>query len=468
MRDLLLLAFTAFASLNALVRPPVGILVFIAMSILGLHAYAWGVARTFPHSLAVGLATIVGFLLWSEPKRFPREREAHLMLALWALFAVSTWFALKPDLAFDRLIFVSKLLLMTFLATVILNTPDRLHVLVRVVALSLGFIAVKAGLFVLATGFQQKSYGPEDTYLFQENALGIALSANLPLLVYLFRVERKRWLRLTALAMSLLSYPAVVATFSRGAWLSLGAVSVLLVLGSRRRLLIIGLTLTLAIGAVVWQGPLLSDRVAARWGEFVNYQEDGSVQSRFWNWEFCRRVGLARPLGGGFEFYSTEAYLQYYPEFVTRWPGKVWVCHSMWLELLAEHGILGFSLWIGLIASCLLSLRRLSREARGQGTPTRIKELAPMLSIAFVAFMIGGTFLDVAYHELLYQLFAMVIIAKTLWRPGTQSAVRADNQVVVNAPGAPRYGPSLTNSPWLVKAINRAPGQPPSNQRSAP
>ncbi len=468
MRDLLLLVVTGSASLTALARPPFGILFFVALSILGLHSYTWGVARTFPHSQAVGLATIVGFLLWSEPKRFPREREAGLMLALWALFAVSTWFALRPELAFDRLIFVSKILLMMFLATIILNTPARLHTLVRVVALSLGFTAVKTGLFVLATGFQQKAYGPEDTYLFQENAIGIALAANLPLLVYLFRVERSRWLRVTIGAMFFLSYPAVVGTFSRGAWLSLGAVSLLLVLCSRHQILTIVLALTLTVGAVAWQDSLVSDRVAARWDALVNYQEDSSAESRFWNWEFCRRVGLARPFGGGFEFQSTEAYLQYYPEFVERWPGKVWVCHSMWMELLAEHGILGFALWIALTASCLLSLRRLSSDAPGQIKPTRIKELAPMLGVAFVAFMVGGTFLDVAYHELFYQLIAMVIIAKTLWRQGAQSAVAADNQVVVNAAGAPRYRLSFRSSAWLVKAINREPGRPPSNQRSAP
>ncbi len=250
--------------------------------------------------------------------------------------------------------------------------------------------------------------------------------------------------------------------------MSLGAVSLLLVLCSRHKILAIVLALTLAVAAVAWQDSLVSDRVAARWDALANYQEDSSAESRFWSWEFCRRVGLARPFGGGFEFYSTEAYLRFYPEFVERWPGKVWVCHNTWMELLAEHGILGFLLWIGLIASCLLSLRRLSREARGHRTPTRTKELPPMLGVAFVGFMTGGTFLDVAYHELFYQLIAMVIIAKTSWRHGAQSEVEADNQVVVNVAEAPRYRPSFKNSAWLVKAINRAPGQPPSNQRPAP
>src|SRR5262249_21849119 len=158
--------------------------------------------------------------------------------------------------------------------------------------------------------------------LFDENMIGLALSVNVPLLVYLLRVERARWLRWTIAAMVLLSYPAVVGTFSRGAWLSLGTVSVLLVLFSRRKILALLLVLAMAVGGVTFQSFFVSNRVAARWGDLVNYEEDSSAQARFWSWEFCKRVGLGRPFGGGFDLYSTEAYLRFYPEFVEQWPGK--------------------------------------------------------------------------------------------------------------------------------------------------
>ena len=64
-----------------------------------------------------------------------------------------------------------------------------------------------------------------------------------------------------------------------------------------------------------------------------------------------------------------------------------------------------------------------------------------MLGVAFVGFAIGGTFLDVAYHELFYQLIAMVIIAKSLWRQGTRPAVEDDNQV------EPRSRTEVTKKP---------------------
>ncbi len=414
MRDILLLLFTVSMSLLAVGRPLIGMLTFVGFGNLGPQSLTWGVARTFPHSQVIGLATIIGFSLTRDAKWFPREREAMIMLALWIVFAMSTLFALEPELARQKLVFVSKLFLMMFLCTAIVNTSERLQALVRTIALSLGFYAVKLGLFVLATGFREKAYGPEGTYLWGENVIGIALAVNVPLLVYLRRIERRRSLRLAAGVMALLSYPAVIGTFSRGAWLSLAAVSVVLIAESWRRVVAIAAVLSVVATAGLWHGSLVSDRLVARYDSLVNFEEDGSAQSRFWNWEFCRRVGLARPFGGGFELYSTEAYAEFYPEFLTRWPGKVWTCHSMWMVFLGEHGVLGFALGVALMGSCVCSLRRLSRTVRGR--PTQITELARMLTASFVGFMTGGTFLDVAYHELLYQLVAIVIVAKAVWQ----------------------------------------------------
>ena len=248
MRDVVLLALTGLFTLIALRRPLVGMLAFVSLSILGPHSFTWGIARTFPHSQFVRTGDGRRILAFVGGEEFSaRARSPPRASAMGTCHCVHLVRSRSPIKRGISCVFVSKIFLMMFLCTAIVNTPERLHLsLVRVIALSLGFLALKTGLFVLLTGFQEKVYGPENTYLFQENAIGIALSANLPLLVYLLRVERARWLRWTIGAMFLLSYPAVVGTFSRGAWLSLGVVSALLVLFSRRRILAIGLVLVLA------------------------------------------------------------------------------------------------------------------------------------------------------------------------------------------------------------------------------
>lgn len=59
----------------------------------------------------------------------------------------TTFLAFRPDLAMDRFVYVSKILLMMFLATSLINTDERLHLFLRVIALSLGFYALKGVFF---------------------------------------------------------------------------------------------------------------------------------------------------------------------------------------------------------------------------------------------------------------------------------------------------------------------------------
>ena len=172
--------------------------------------------------------------------------------------------------------------------------------------------------------------------------------------------------------------------------------------------------------------PYLPDRVNNRYDDLRNYQEENSAQSRLWNWEFCQRVGLANPLhGGGFDFYSLESYARFYPEFLERWPGKVWSCHSSWLTILGEHGIPAFLLWIALLISCLLSLRRLGAYGRAHPDQEWVGPFVSATQIALLTYMIVATFLDAAYFDIFYELIAAVVIAKALVRREAARAAAA-------------------------------------------
>src|SRR5215510_3298111 len=103
--------------------------------------------------------------------------------------------------------------------------------------------------------------------------------------------------------MMVFSYPAVVCTFSCGAWLGLAAATLMIVLRSKHKFFIAPALGVLAIILL----PLLPQRVLSRYNDLANYEEEASAQSRLWNWEFCTRVGMAHPLaGGGFNYYSIE------------------------------------------------------------------------------------------------------------------------------------------------------------------
>jgi probable O-glycosylation ligase (exosortase A-associated) len=303
------------------------------------------------------------------------------------------------------------------------------------VSLGLGLYALKLGFFVLISGGVMAVVGPQGTYFEANNAIGMALAMNVPLLFYLSKLEPKVWLRWTFRAMVVLSYPAVVGTFARGDWLGLAVMTGMMGVKSKNKMLTATVALILVIMATPWIPQILSKELTKRYDTLSNYEEDPSAESRFWNWEFCTRIGLAHPAtGAGFDFYSRELYQKYYPEFIERWgPEKVWSCHSMWLTIFAEHGIFTFILWVGILVSSFWSLGSL-RRIGAVGGDTWICHCADMLQVALIGFMVMGTFVDIAYYEIYYQLVAVMIVLKQIVRPREADVFSRAKQDIVYKP----------------------------------
>jgi len=443
MRDIVLLTAVLAAAGVAFRRPWVGLMTFVFLGLFSPQSYTWSFAREFPLSQVVAVTTIAGMVLSSERKSLSLQTEMVLLILLWVFFGISTLAALYPDDAMRRYVYVSKIFLMIIVATVVISSEERLYGLVRIVGYSLGFYGLKGGLFGIATGGGLMVYGPDISFLSANNSIGLALAMNIPILLYLWKTERKGWVRCTALSMLLFSYPAIICTYSRGAWLGMLAATILSVVKSQRKFLAVGLGGILLVFLQVVAPQIAPDRLVQRYDSLEHYEEDASAQSRFWNWEFCKRVGLARPLtGGGFDFYHFDTYRSYYPEFLQRWPGKVWTCHSTWLTIFGEHGFAGAIIWLSLLGTSLMSLRRIRLYARMHSEKAHLKVFVETLQASLVTYLVVGTFLDAAYFDLFYYLIAFVVIQKSLlvravsgeeeWRMGPDVAA------VLNAPKANR------------------------------
>jgi probable O-glycosylation ligase (exosortase A-associated) len=412
MRDLVLIIFVVVCGLLALKRPVIGILTFVFLGFLNPQSMTWGLGRRLPFSQFVAISTIVGYFFSSEPKRLPRQRETFLLIALWAVFTVSTFLAFHPDKAFERLIFISKILLMVLFSTLIINDETKLRWFLRVIALSLGFYALKGGFFAFVTGGKYLVLGPEESFLEANNAIGLALGMNLPLLAYLIKTESNRWLRRVMIAMFIFTYPAIICTFSRGAWVGLGIATVLIIWKSRYRFVIVPALGVIGIVTLSYFPQVFPERVVDRYSDLVNYAEEASVQSRLANWECCRRIGMVNPIAGaGFDFYSVEIYEKYFPEFLERYPNKIWSCHGVWHTIFAEHGFPGIFVFVGLVISSLMSLRKI--QSQGLANPP-LSHYAEMLTAALITFGVVGTFYDAAYFDMFYYLVAAIIIIKEI------------------------------------------------------
>jgi probable O-glycosylation ligase (exosortase A-associated) len=165
MRDLLLVIGVLISALIALRRPVYGILAFICVSLLYPNSLTWGFGRTLPSAQTIALGTLVGFVFWKEKRTLPQQREFFLLLALWAMYSISTIFAIESQNAVPHLALVSKILLMVCLSIFLINTRERVFLLMKVIALSLGFHGLKGGIFVVTSGGNYLVWGPEGSFL---------------------------------------------------------------------------------------------------------------------------------------------------------------------------------------------------------------------------------------------------------------------------------------------------------------
>lgn len=90
--------------------------------------------------------------------------------------------------------------------------------------------------------------------------------------------------------------------------------------------------------------------------------------------------------------------------------GVKWsAAHNSYLEIGAELGVPGFLMFLVLLGSGFASLRRVRLavgKPRGRSPPP--VQLAQAFAGSLIGFMVGGFFLSLAYHDLLYVLLALI------------------------------------------------------------
>jgi putative inorganic carbon (hco3(-)) transporter len=423
MRDYALIAII-FASLPiGLFRPFYGILVYAWISCMYPHELAWSFAKTYPIAKLSALSVMAGLVL-SPTLNFAaaRQKENIMMLLLWFTFTISSIFAFYPDKAWYRWQDVSKLIVMSLIASMVIRERAQIRQFVLVIALSLGFYGFKGGIFGIVTGGTQMVMGPGLSVIGANNNLGLALNMCLPLLWYLAR-EEKGWLKRFLQATAILSIPAIMFTYSRASTYTLAALLLLIMVLSKYRFLIAA-ALTVGVFLAI---PFIPQQWLVRQQTVLTYEEDVSAMSRIDNWDFCWKVALDRPVtGAGFDFQSRAVLARYAPHFLTKYNNKVWDTHNVLFGILTSHGFPGLIAFIMMIGFCLFTCWRLKRKVRERQDLKWVRTYAEMVQLSFVAFLINGMFVNMEYFDLLYLLVSVVatmkiVVARELSEPVVES-----------------------------------------------
>lgn len=408
-RDVLLTCVIMGLLPFCLSRPWIGVLTWSWLGYMNPHRMTWGFAYDLPFGMMVMLATVVGLVITKDKKGLPNAIEVYLLLALWGWFLVTTLFAFYPDEAWIQFNKVSKILVGIFLSLFLLQDARKVRALIWVIALSIGFFGVKGGIFSIMTGAQNQVLGPRDSFISGNTEIGLALNMVIPLLIFLQREETRVWRRRMLMAAAVLSIIASLGTYSRGALIGLAVVVPLVFLKSRARLILLPL---LAIAIVVLPS-VMPRQWLERMGTIETYDQDVSANQRLNSWYVARELAKDYPImGGGFRTFSRDIYEAYMPGY--KYAENALDAHSIYFQVLGEHGFTGLVLFVALIASTLLSLRRLIWKTRRDPSQQWICNCAQMLEVSVLAYAVSGAFLSMSYFDLFYHQVVITVILKTL------------------------------------------------------
>jgi probable O-glycosylation ligase (exosortase A-associated) len=266
---------------------------------------------------------------------------------------------------------------------------------------------VKGGIFTILTGGAHRVQGPLYSFIAGNNELGLALIIIIPLMRYLQLQAKGFWIRRGLAVSMFLTGIAVIGTHSRGALVGMISMGIFLLLKSRNKFLMM-IPIIAITGAVLLIMPQeWHDRMSTITAE----EQDASVQGRFDAWKVAFNIAKDRVLGGGFETFQYGAYLRY-SDYTTEKLTKTADAHSIYFEVMGEHGFIGLFMFMLLAWFTWNTGSRIRRQAEGSAETRWGSDLANMLQVSMVGYAAAGAFLGLAYFDLYYDLIAMMVICR--------------------------------------------------------
>lgn len=421
MRDLLLLGLLPIMLYAIIQRPFIGAGMWLWTALFFPNGWVYGIAGSIRYNLLFTIVAFMGYLAYKHKPKVQLNNVGILVLLFFAWTTLSTMTTIgNPSITWEYWNRFAKIVML--FAFVVLTIKDKLHLdfLLWCVLLSVGFYANLEGLKYLASGGGHEIVGMATHVLGDRNELALAFVMTLPLCYYLFEEygQHSKLLRFALLCTMVLLVISVIGTMSRGGFIALAAVGGYFYLKSERKILwgVVGALLAIGLSFVV------TSEWSNRMDSISQAGEDGSFVTRLVSWKLSFIMAMQNPFfGGGFkslEYFPVWGALTRdffsYPWFYTGdgLPSTTYAraAHSIYFQTLGDHGFGGLFLYIACLVSSFLKAGQVAKRARAVGAEPWIARAASMIQLSIFSFALGGSALSLAYFDLIFALFGLVVV----------------------------------------------------------
>ncbi|MCW0232836.1 MAG: putative O-glycosylation ligase, exosortase A system-associated [Ferrovibrio sp.] len=437
MRDVVICSIFAIAAAATLKRPYYGALLWVWIGLMNPHRLAWGFAYSLPFAMAAAGVTILGMLMNSKQVRAPKGFPLGVLAAFLIWMGLTTAMAIHVEPSVSKYIEVIKIFGMLFVVSSLVRTREEIIGLVWVIVLSIGYFGFKGGLFTILTGGGFRVWGPPSSLVSGNNEIAIAFIMIIPLMYFLvqqaevaatvaasLRKVTVKWIQRGLYAGMVLTAASAVGSHSRGALLAIVAMGAMLWWRSKSKA-------ALGFGLLLLT-PLLFTLMPEEWFSRMNtiqtYEEDESAQGRLNAWAMAFNIANDRVFGAGFATATQYVYALYAPD-----PTTVLVAHSIYFQILGDHGYIGLLLYLTFWISTYRLGARLTRVTRGIPEVEWAGQLGAMARVSLVGFAVGGAFLSLAYWDMPFYICVLMVAADRLVQQHLTTTRRALHS------GVPRF-----------------------------
>ena len=392
-------------------------LLFVFSIVLYFRPYELIPALSSFKSMAfyVGIVTLAVYFVTQmvvEGNLTARPREVNMVLLLGIAGVLSIPFAIDPAEAWETFVdFLIKTILIFIVLVNVVRTERRMKLLIYlalVVSIYLCFHLIsdyRAGVFKigLAETNTQRVAGAIRGLFDNSNDLALHLVTMIPIAFVLAFENKNPLRRILFWGITLLMIASVIITFSRGGFIGLIAMALVLIrkIGRRNKTLAIG-AMVLGIMFFVAVAP---GAYAGRLASIFDSAADltGSSSQRTVVLKRSIMVALRYPIFGvglGNFHHKSEQELG---------------THNAYTQVAAEMGIAAMVFYIIFLVHPLRKLRMIEREMYERNDNSRYYYFAIGLQASLVAYMVASFFAAVAYQWYIYYLAAYAICLRRIY-----------------------------------------------------
>jgi probable O-glycosylation ligase (exosortase A-associated) len=398
-------------------RPAFGMVMWIWISVMNPHSQGWGFARSFPFAAIIAVTMVLSMLSSKERFRLPVTpiTVTFILFTIW--MCITAYLGIHPDQNTTQLIKVLKIFSLTLVVLMLVKDRNHVNWLIWTVVVSIGYYGVKGGIFTLRSGGQYRVWGPTGTFIDGNNEIALALVMTIPLMYYLTSLIQHKWGKRAMMVSMGLCAISALASYSRGAAIAMAAMLCFLWLKSPKKA---------SLGVVlVVLAPLAVLLMPSQWHERIDtintYEQDSSAMGRINAWRMAVNLAADRPLiGGGFEIYDQMVFRLYAPE-----PDDVHAAHSIYFQVLGEHGYVGLLLYLTLGFLTWRSGTWVIRNTANMPELAWAAYVVKMIQVSLLGFMVGAAFLSLAYFDVPYYLMVAMIVVRQIVEKEKAAAVAA-------------------------------------------